>query len=312
VKAIVFNEYGGPEVLQYSDVDDPSAGPGEIVVDVHAASINGVDAKTRRGAGIYKAHFPHILGRDFSGVVSAIGPDVLDIAVGDAVFGALDQGKDGTYAEKLATRAELVVKKPEWLSHVEAAAIALTGITAVWVLEDTVHVQPGETILIHGAAGGVGGFAVQLARHLGAKVIATASSANRHYVLGLGAHQVIDYSTEDFRLVAPPCDVAFDTVGGETQVKSYEVLKPSGRLVWIASAPSDFVPSRKDVRVERPDVRRGRAHLQRVLDLLEVGAVSSPLVQTFSLRDAAEAHRAVEKRHVSGKLVLTTSPTGET
>jgi NADPH:quinone reductase-like Zn-dependent oxidoreductase len=311
VKAIVLNEYGGPEVLHYSEVEDPSAGPGEIVVNVHAASINGADAKTRSGGGIYKAHFPHILGRDFSGVVSAVGPGVSDIAVGDAVFGVLDQGKDGTYAENLMTRAELVIKKPDWLSHVEAAAVALTGITAVWALEDTANVQAGETVLIHGASGGVGTFAVQLARYLGARVIATASSVNRHYVLGIGAHQVIDYSAEDFRSVAPPCDVVFDTVGGETQAQSYDVLKPSGRLVWIASAPPDFVPRRRDVWAKRPDVRRDRAHLRRVLDLLEVGAVSPPTVQTFALRDAAEAHRVVAMRHVMGKLVLTTSLEGE-
>jgi NADPH:quinone reductase-like Zn-dependent oxidoreductase len=311
VKAIVFNEYGGPEVLHYSEVEDPSAGPGELVVNVHAASINGADAKTRNGGGIYKALFPHILGRDFSGIVSAVGPGVSDIAVGDAVFGVLDQGKDGAYAEKLVTRADLVIKKPDWLSHVGAAAVALTGITAVWVLEDTARLQVGETVLIHGAAGGVGTFAVRLARHLGARVIATASSVNRDYVLRLGAHQVIDYSAEDFRSVAPPCDVVFDTVGGETQVQSYDVLKPSGRLVWIASAPSGFVPQRKDVWAKRPDVRRDRAHLQRVLDLLEVGAVSPPTIQTFALRDAAEAHRVAAMRHVMGKLVLTTSLEGE-
>jgi NADPH:quinone reductase-like Zn-dependent oxidoreductase len=311
VRAIVFNEYGGPEVLRYSEADDPSAGPGEIVVNVHAASINGADDKTRSGGGVYKALFPHILGRDFSGVVSAVGPGVSDIAVGDAVFGVLDQGKDGAYAEKLVTRAELVIKKPDWLSHVEAAAVALTGITALWALEDTACLQAGETVLIHGAAGGVGTFAVQLARHLGAKVIATASSVSRHYVQGLGAHQVIDYSAEDFRSVAPPCDVVFDTVGGETQVLSYDVLKPSGRLVWIASAPPGFVSQRKDVWAKRPDVRRDRAHLRRVLDLLEVGAVSPSTVQTFALEDAAEAHRVAAMRHVAGKLVLTTSLEGE-
>jgi NADPH:quinone reductase-like Zn-dependent oxidoreductase len=180
VKAIVFNEYGGPEVLHYSEVEDPSAGPGELVVNVHAASINGADAKTRTGGGIYKALFPHILGRDFSGIVSAVGPGVSDIAVGDAVFGVLDQGKDGAYAEKLVTRADLVIKKPDSLSHVGAAAVALTGITAVWVLEDTARLQVGETVLIHGAAGGVGTFAVHLACHLGAKVIGTASSVNQH------------------------------------------------------------------------------------------------------------------------------------
>jgi NADPH:quinone reductase-like Zn-dependent oxidoreductase len=307
VKAIVFNEYGGPEVLDYTEVDDPSAGTGEIVVNVHAASVNGADGKTRNGGGIYKPLFPHILGRDFSGVVSVVGPGVSDVAVGDAVFGVLDQGKDGAYAEKLVTRADLVIKKPDWLSHVEATAIALTGITAVWTLEDTARLQAGETVLIHGAAGGVGTFAVQLARHLGAKVIATASSVNRRYVQGLGAHQVIDYSAEDFRSVAPPCDVVFDTVGGETQVLSYDVLKPSGRLVWIASAPAGFVPQRKDVWEKRPDVRRDRAHLRRVLDLVEVGAVSPPTVQTFALKDAVEAHRVTAMRHVKGKLVLTTS-----
>jgi NADPH:quinone reductase-like Zn-dependent oxidoreductase len=311
VKAIVFNEYGGPEVLHYSEVNDPSAGPEEIVVTVHAASINGADAKTRSGGGTYKALFPHILGRDFSGIVSAVGPGVSDIAVGDAVFGVLDQGKEGAYAEKLVTRAELVIKKPDWLSHVEAAAVALTGITAVWALEDTAHLQAGETILIHGAAGGVGTFAVQLAHHLGAKVIATASFVNRHYVLRLGANQVIDYSAEDFRSMSPPCDVVFDTVGGKTQVQSYDVLKPSGRLVWISSAPPGFVSVRKDVWAKRPDVRRDRVHLRRVLDLLEVGAVSPPTVQTFALRDAAEAHRAAAMRHVTGKLVLTTSLEGE-
>jgi NADPH:quinone reductase-like Zn-dependent oxidoreductase len=311
VKAIVFDEYGGPEVLHYSEVGDPSAGLGEIVVNVHAASINGADAKIRSGAGIYKALFPQILGRDFSGIVIAVGSGVSDLAIGDAVFGVLDQGKDGTYAEKLVTRAERAIKKPDWLSHVEAAAVALAGITALWALEDTARLQAGETVLIHGGAGGVGTFAVQLARHLGAKVIATASSVNRHYVLGLGAHQVIDYSAEDFRSVAPPCDVVFDTVGGETQVQSYDVLKPSGRLVWIANAPPGFVPRRKDVWAKRPDVRRDRAHLRRVLDLLEVGAVSPPTVQTFALGDAAEAHRVDAMRHVMGKLVLTTSLKGE-
>ena len=284
---------------------DPSAASGEIVVDVHAASINGVDAKTRVGTSTYKVSFPHVLGRDFSGVVSSVGSGVSDIAVGNSVFGVLDQGRDGTYAERVATPANLVVKKPHWLSHTEAASVALTGITALWALEDTAQVQPGEIVLIHGAAGGVGSFAVQLALHLGAEVIATASSANRDFVLSLGAHKVLDYVMDDFRTASPPCDVVFDTVGGETQVHSYDVLKPSGRLIWIAAAPPQFVPIRKDVVAVRPNVRRDRPHLERVLHLLGAGAVRTPPIQTFPLENAAEAHRVAEKRHVAGKLVLT-------
>nr|WP_255551474.1 NADP-dependent oxidoreductase [Granulicella sp. dw_53] len=284
---------------------DPVAAPGEVVVDVHAASINGVDAKTRSGTGAYKASFPHVLGRDFSGVVSSVGPGVSDLACGESVFGVLDQGRDGTYAEQLALPAHLVVRKPHWLSHAEASAVALTGITAVWALEDTAQVQPADTVLIHGAAGGVGSFAVPLALYLGAQVIATASASNRKFVQRLGVERVIDYATEDFRIASPPCDVVFDTVGGQTQVQSYEVLKPSGRLIWIAPASQNFVSPRKDVRAVRPDVRRDRRHLERVLELLELGAVRTPPIQTFALEDAAEAHRVAEKRHVAGKLVLT-------
>jgi NADPH:quinone reductase-like Zn-dependent oxidoreductase len=305
VRAITFDKYGGPEVLQWSQMADPSATSGEIAVDVHAASINGVDAKTRVGTGAYKVSFPHVLGRDFSGVVSSVGSGVSDIAVGDSVFGVLDQGKDGTYAERVATPANLVVKKPHWLSHAEAAAVGLTGITALWAIEDTAQVQPGETVLIHGAAGGVGSFAVQLAVYFGAEVVATASSVNRDFVLSLGAHKVLDYAVDDFRTTSPPCDVVFDTVGGETQVHSYNVLKPSGRLIWIAPAPPAFVPLRKDVVAMRPNVRRDRPHLERVLHLLETGAVRTPPIQTFPLENAVEAHRVAEMRHVPGKLVLT-------
>jgi NADPH:quinone reductase-like Zn-dependent oxidoreductase len=185
LKAVVITQYGGPEVLRYQEVPDPVAQPGEVVVDVHAASVNGVDYKVRQGGGPYEVHFPHILGRDFSGVVSKVGPEVNDFAVGDPVFGVLDRGIEGAYAEKLAVKAAIIARKPDWLGHTEAAALALTGLTAIWALEDTAHLRAGETILIHGGAGGVGGVSVQLAHHLGASVITTASSANHDYVRGL-------------------------------------------------------------------------------------------------------------------------------
>jgi NADPH:quinone reductase-like Zn-dependent oxidoreductase len=304
MKAVVFTRYGGPEVLHYEEVPDPIARADEVLVDVHAASVNGVDYKVRRGAGPYQAHFPHILGRDFSGVVSRVGRDVNDFAVGDPVFGVLDRGIEGAYAQKLAVKAAIIAPKPDWLGHVEAAALALAGITAIWALEDTAHLRAGETILIQGGAGGVAGVAVQLAHHLGAKVIATASSANLDHVSTLGADQVIDYTVEDFTNLGKVCDAVFDTVGGEVQVRSYEVLKPGGRLIWIAAAPPGFIAPREDVDVLRPAVFRDRAHLQRLLQLLERGALTPPPIQRFKLSDAARAHRISEGRHLRGKLVL--------
>jgi NADPH:quinone reductase-like Zn-dependent oxidoreductase len=304
MKAVVFTQYGGPEVLHLSEVSDPVAGPGEVVINVRAASINGVDYKVRRGGGIYKAHFPHILGRDFSGIVAEVGSGVRDFAIGDAVFGVLDQGIEGAYAQKLVTQAAIIAPKPAWLSHEEAAAVALTGITALWAIEDTTRLQRDETILIHGGAGGVGGLAIQLARHIAAKVITTASASNHDYVRGLGADQVVDYNQTDFTTVVEPCDVVFDTVGGEVQVRSYEVLKPHGRLVWIAPAPEGFKAPRSDVTIQRPAVLRDRAHLERIAALLRAGVLAPPPIRRFELEEASEAHRISEGRHLRGKLVL--------
>jgi NADPH:quinone reductase-like Zn-dependent oxidoreductase len=304
MRAIVFSQYGGPDVLRYEELPDPVAKPGEILVDVHAASVNGADYKVRRGGGPHQVRFPHVLGRDFSGVVCGLGVGVDAFAVGDPVFGVLQQGQEGAYAEKLAVSAEIVARKPTWLTHVEAAAVGLVGLTAIWAIEDTARLLTGETILIQGGAGGVGGFAIQLAHDLGAKVITTASAANRDYVSRLGASQVIDYATADFTSIGRVCDVVFDTVGGEVQVRSYEVLKPGGRLVWIAAAPAGFVPTRSDVALVRPAVLRDRAHLERIVSLLESGAVTLPPIQHFPLADAAEAHRISEGRHLRGKLVL--------
>lgn len=304
MKAVIFTKHGGPEVLQYQEVPDPLAGPGDVVVDVHAASVNAADYKVRRGSGNYNLQFPHILGRDFSGVVSAVGAGVHDLVVGDAVFGVLDQGMEGAYAEKLAIKAAIIAKKPPRLGHAEAAAMALTSLTALWALEDTVKLQAGESILIQGGAGGVAGFAIQLAKHLGATVITTASARNHDYVRSLGADRIIDYNTEDFTKVVHNCDVVFDTVGDEVQVRSYEVLKPGGRLVWVAPAPQGFKPTRHDVQTLRPNVARDRQHLERMLELLDAGAVWPPNIVRYRLSDAVEAHRVSEARHLRGKLVF--------
>jgi NADPH:quinone reductase-like Zn-dependent oxidoreductase len=303
MKAIYIDQPGGPEVLKFGEQPDPSAGPGQIVVDAHAASVNGVDWRVR--AGLYgKGPYPLILGRDFSGVVSSLGQGVTDLRLGDPVFGVLEAGREGAYAEKIAIGAAIVAKKPAALSHADAAALALTGLTALCSVEDTLKLKSGETILIQGGAGGVAGFAIQLAKYLGARVITTASAANVAYLRGLGADEVIDYNTTDFTTAVANCDAVFDTVGGDVATRSFAVLKSGGRAAFIASGPTAPTPERADVTALRPAVGRDRAHLDRVAALYTSGAVRAPEVKVYEMAQAADALRVSEARHFRGKLVL--------
>ena len=305
MKAVLLINHGEPKMLRYGEAPDPTAGPGEVVVDIHAASVNAADYKVRLGGGRYSlSRFPHILGRDFSGVISTLGAGVTDFTVGDAVFGVTDQGIEGAYAEKIAIKAAIIAKKPDRLSHLEAAALGLTSLTALTAIEDTAHLKAGQTILIQGGAGGVAGFAVQLCKYLGATVITTASASNHPYVRGLGANQVIDYNAQDFTAIGSICDVAFDTVGGDVRAGCYAVLKPGGKLVWIAPATEGYHSSRTDVETLRPNVIRDRVHLERMLALLDADAVWPPTIVRYRLADAAEAHGVSEARHLQGKLVL--------
>ena len=304
MKAAFFMKNGGPEVLQYGEVPDPVPGPGHALVDVHAASVNGADWKVRAGSYAPITRFPYVPGRDFSGVVAALGAGASDFKVGDPVFGVVEQVADGCYAEKLAIRSAIVARKPDALSHVEAAALALIGLTALVSIEDTLELKRGETILIQGGAGGVAGFAVQLAKHIGARVITTASPANHDYLRGLGADQIIDYTREDFVKLASGCDAVFDTVGGDVAGRSFAVLRPGGRAAFIGSGATAPASPRGDVASLRPKVGRDRAHLERIATLVASGAVRVPEIKVYRLSQAAEAHRVSEARHLRGKLVF--------
>ncbi|MDX1483262.1 MAG: NADP-dependent oxidoreductase [Alphaproteobacteria bacterium] len=304
MKAIRVDEYGGPDVLVMRDVPDPEAAPGRIVVAIEAASVNPIDWKTRAGMRRDASALPLILGCDFSGTVSAVGAGVEEFTAGDAVFGVAPQEGDGTYAEAIAIDAGLVAPKPDRLSHVEAAAHALVGLTALVSLEDTAKVQAGESVLIQGGAGGVGGFAVQYAKHAGATVFATTSTRNVQYVAGLGADTVIDYTKEDFAEAVPPCDVVFDTVGGEVQERSFSVLKPGGRLVYIARGSDGAPPPPDHIRMLRPQVNRDRAHMERIVGLLEAGALIAPEITRLPWTEIAKAHELIATGHVRGKIVL--------
>ncbi len=304
MKAAFFIKNGGPEVMQYGDVPDPVAGPGQVLVDVHAASVNGADWKVRAGSYAPITKFPYVPGRDFSGVVSALGDGVKDFKVGDAVFGVVEQVADGCYAEKVAIRAAIVAKKLSGLSHVECASLALIGLTALVSIEDTLKLKPGETILIQGGAGGVASFAIQVAKYIGARVISTASAANLDYVRRLGADQVIDYNAQDFTKAVSGCDAVFDTVGGDVAMRSFAVLRPGGRAAFIGSGNTAPPSPRPDVMSLRPKVGRDHAHLDRISALVAGGDVRVPEIRTYKLSDAAAAHRVSEGRHFRGKLVF--------
>ena len=235
---------------------DPIAGPGEVVVDVVAASVNAADWKVRLGE--YKqTSFPLILGRDFSGTVGALGAGVSDLAVGDPVFGVLEGGREGAYAEKIAIKASIIGRKPDELPHAEAAALALAGLTATIAIEDTLKLKPGERILIQGGAGGVAGFGIQFAKHIGAHVITTASAANHDYVKSLGADEIIDYNKVDFTKAVRDCDAVFDTVGGDVAMRSFAVLKagwPRG-VHRFGRAGTQARPQRRDLAAARGGAR---------------------------------------------------------
>jgi NADPH:quinone reductase-like Zn-dependent oxidoreductase len=328
MKAVYLNELGGPEVLQVGQLPDPIiAGPDSIVVDIYAASVNHVDCKSRRGASVHVSikKFPHVLGRDFSGKVAALGESVTDFAIGDDVFGVCDVGQEGTYCEKIAIQASLCARKPPSISHVDACANAAIGLTAVISLEECLQIQPGERLFISGGAGGVAGFAIPLAKHLGATVITTTSVENTDYVKDyLGADQVIDYHKEDFRTVlgaGRTCDAAYDTVGGpEYQTGVFDILKEGGRAAFITSLTAPASPSKELYTSLRPDVVRSRRVLERVVELLLLLEESSsnkeevvlvlprPHVHLFTLEQAVQAHELSESRHFRGKLVFQIRP----
>ena len=304
MKAAYFEKHGGIEVIKIGELPDPEAGNGEIVIDIHASSVNGADWKVREGAYREVPYFPYILGRDFSGTVCEVGEGVTEFSLGDEVFGVCDVGQEGTYCEKIAMKADLCAHKPSAQSHVNIAALALIGLTAVISIEDTLHLKAKEKILIQGGAGGVAGFGIQLAKHIGAYVVSTTSAANVDYVRSLGADDVIDYNKQDFRDVISNCDAVFDTVGGDVAKGAFDVLKTGGRVAFIASGAKGLDAPSSDFASLRPNVYRDRPHLERVLKLIELGAVTPPAIELFSLDEVVEAQELSQSRHFRGKLVF--------
>jgi len=306
MKAVQIDQFGGPEVLQVRDIPDPAVGPGDALIDIHSATVNPADWKFRNGGYAKPAEgfFPHTLGRDFSGVVRELGDGAEGLAVGDEVYGVTPQGADGAYAESICIGADLVGLKPASVSHDQAVALALTTLTAMIALVDTAHLAAGQKLLVQGGAGGVGSVGIQIGHHLGAHVITTASPGNHDYVTGLGAHEVIDYNATDFTEAVSDCDVVFDTVGGQVHARSYSVLKPGGKVVWIGGQPEGFENPRDDVDAMRPDVQRARVFMDRISDFITAGVIKTPEMQFMALDDIRAAHELSATGHVRGKIVL--------
>lgn len=307
MKAIAFDDYGGPEVLIYRDLPDPQFGPGDVLVEVHAASVNPLDWKMRQGAmrQAVELPLPYVPGRDFSGVIRSVGADVTAFAPGDGVFGTAERQRQGALAELLPVRADFVGRKPASLSHVETASTGVCGLTVLAALETTAPVSAGEKVLIHAGAGGVGCLAVQYAAYRGAHVTSTASADNADFVRGLGAERMVDYRTEDFTQLGPEFDIVFDTMGGAVHRQSYAVLKPGGILVYIHAAPIPAGdPPRDDVEVRNSMVEYGTDRLHRLAELLDSGAIKPQVREVFPLDRAVEAHRLIGSGHARGKLVV--------
>ncbi|GGW57989.1 NADP-dependent oxidoreductase [Streptomyces caelestis] len=306
MKAISYSRYGGPEVLAFGEVRDPKVGPDSVLVKVRAASVNPVDWKAREGhlEGLFEAAFPVVPGWDVSGVVVRPGVAVSEFDVGDEVIGYVREDflSRGTFAEYVAAPLRTLARKPRNLSFEEAAGLPLVGLTAYQVLVKVLQVKRGETVLVHAAAGGVGSIAVQLAAHLGARVIGTASESNHDFVRGLGGEPVAygEGLGERVRgLVPEGVDAVFDTVGGDALKVSANLLAPEGRLVSITDVGVVTYGGR--YYFVRPDAE----DLQRMSDLAEQGVVSVHVSETFPLERAADAHRLNEEGRTRGKIVVT-------
>jgi NADPH:quinone reductase-like Zn-dependent oxidoreductase len=309
MKAIRIHAYGDASVLAYEDAPRPTPADNQILVRVHAAGVNPIDWKIRSGAlkdWIPKS-FPFVPGVDFSGVVEAAGSQVQGLEPGNDVFGEANvAGPNGSYAEYLVVTAKNVALKPRSIDHVQAAALPVVATTAWQALfgDGSINLQPGQTILIHGGAGGVGSMAVQFAKWRGAEVIATASGANQDYLRQLGATRTIDYTKGSFETEVREADAVLDTVGGETQARSWAVLKRGGTLASIVGEPSQKDAAAHGARAVQVQGSLGLSALNRIAELVDAGALKPQVNKVLPLAEARKAHELSEAGHVRGKIVL--------
>jgi NADPH:quinone reductase-like Zn-dependent oxidoreductase len=306
MKAVRIHSYGGPEVLTYEDAPRPTPGPGEVLIRVHATTVNPFDCAVR--AGYMHAYFnynlPLILGSDAAGVIEEVGEGVTDFSPGDSVYARAGVFRDGTNAEYTLALASDVAMKPQSLDYIQAAAVPHVTLTAWQALYEIAQLSAGQTVLIHAAAGGVGHMAIQLAKLRGAKVIGTASQ-HLDFINALGVAEAIDYATTAFEDVVKDVDVVLDLVGGDTQQRSWQVLKPGGILISTLNPPSEEEAKSHNVRTgfvaTAPPIGQTLTEVGKMIDANQLTPTVSAVLP---LQEIRKAHERIEGRHVNGKIVL--------
>jgi NADPH:quinone reductase-like Zn-dependent oxidoreductase len=304
--AIRIHKFGGPEVLQDEVLPVPQAGSGELLVRIEAASVNPVDYKIREGkfAKASDDVLPITLGRDLSGMVEACGSSADQSIVGQPVYALLGYDR-GAYAQHVVLKPGEWAKKPANISHVEAAAVPLAALTAWQGMIDHGGLKSGQRVLIHGGAGGVGHFAIQIAKAKGAWVATTCAGQDLDFVRGLGADEVIDYKTEKFEDRLSDMDLVYDLIGGETQERSFQVLKQSGALISTLQEPDKAKALYKNLTIAHYMAKPDVDELKQIAALIEAGKIRPVIHATYKLADAAKAEQALASEHVRGKIVLT-------
>ncbi|KRE59938.1 alcohol dehydrogenase [Paenibacillus sp. Soil750] len=300
MRAVRYHAFGEAEVLQVETIPIPQPQEGEVLVRIHAAGVLPVDWKIRRGLFPMPIQFPHIPGTAFAGVVEAVGAGVSIWKLGDPVFG---RSTKGTYAEYTTAPEDAIAYKPASLSYEEAATLSGGATTAWRALVSEGQVKPNERVLIHGAAGGVGMFAVQFAKWIGAEVIGTAGPKNVSYVASLGADKVIDYSSERFEEIVQDVDFVLDTVSGDTLARTWSVLKQGGRLASIAGQPPLEKAKQHGIALIRPGIAT-KEDLKAIAELIEEGKLTIHIDQCFAMADVRQAHEKSQTGHGRGRIVL--------
>ncbi|MBQ0822610.1 NADP-dependent oxidoreductase [Microvirga sp. HBU67558] len=300
------HEFGSPEAMQFEQVPVPSPGPGEVLVKVHAAGVGPWDGWIRSGNSALPQPLPLTLGSDLSGVIQAIGPDVSGLSVGDEVYGVTNQRFIGAYAEYAVASAAMIARKPASIDDLEAASVPVIAVTAWQGLFDQAQLKAGQTVLIHGAAGNVGAYAVQFAHRAGLRTIATAAADDHAFVRELGADMLVDFNSQRFEDMARDVDAVFDLVGGETQQRSFQVLRRGGKLISAVSQPDQDLAKSHGVDAAFFLVKVSTQYLTEIAASIDHGDLRTRVGTVMPLADARQAHLMLEGMRPlpKGKIVL--------
>jgi len=305
MKAVRVHSFGPPEVISIEDVPEPEPGDGEVVVQVKAAGVGPWDAWIRSGKSVLPQPLPLTLGSDLSGVIHSIGVGVEGLQTGDEVFGVTNERFTGAYAEYAVAKAAMIAPKPKSLNHAHAASVPVVAVTAWQMVLELAQLAPGQSVLVHGGAGNVGAYAVQLAKRAGAMVITTASAKDATYARSLGADGVIDYRARRFEEQVKDMDAVLDTVGGETLDRSYGLLKRGGILVSAATRPSNEKAEQHGVRALFFLVAVTTERLRKIAELIDAGKLKTEVGEVLWLNEARQAHEMLEGApHRRGKIVI--------